>query len=317
VLIPKFWAEGVARSRQGRRRWVVRRWGWSDESLQQAEAMANERASAAMERRLRGQSVNQREPKVPYGAGDGVPIREEVVERAGDCVITRNAYGARCLNVEHLFIADLDFASPRRPRSWAWLWLGAGAASLALGHRWGWALLGVAALLLVRRRLSATRWEKEPEVAARQQVNHFLEHHPHWRLRLYRTPAGFRLIAEHARFTPDSEDTQRWFQRLGTDPAYARLCQLQRCFRARLTAKPWRLGIRERLRPRPGVWPLDSEEKLARRREWVARYERQARQYAACRYLETLGSGVALGELRQAIELHDRLSQARSSLPLA
>ncbi len=67
------------------------------------------RAEEALARIVAGESVCRREPKVPYNGADGVPIREEVLGRYGDEVITRNAYGARCLNSPTALFADVDF----------------------------------------------------------------------------------------------------------------------------------------------------------------------------------------------------------------
>lgn len=39
-------------------------------------------------------------------------------------------------------------------------------------------------------------------------------------------------------------------------PMYARTCRNQACFRARVTANPWRIGIARHLRPLPAVWPI-------------------------------------------------------------
>jgi hypothetical protein len=87
------------------------------------------------------------------------------------------------------------------------------------------------------------------------------------------------------------------------------MCVIQRCFRVRLTAKPWRIGIASHMRPRPGVWPVRPE-RIAACNEWVANYEAQAAAFAACRYVESLGSGEIHESLRPVVELHDRESHA-------
>ncbi|MNZ90866.1 hypothetical protein D3C78_1098370 [compost metagenome] len=94
------------------------------------------------------------------------------------------------------------------------------------------------------------------------------------------------------------------------------MCQRQQCFRARLSAKPWRMGIAHHLRPRPGVWPV-APERLHARRDWVERYEAAARGYAACSFLEVLGSGVVAPAVARVQWLHDELSGAASGRPIA
>lgn len=73
-------------------------------------------------------------------------------------------------------------------------------------------------------------------------------------------------------------------------PCFTFACTNQSCFRARLTAKPWRTGIAGNICPRPGVWPVRPE-LAAVRNEWVANYEARAAAFAACRYIESMGSG--------------------------
>lgn len=50
---------------------------------------------------------------------------------------------------------------------------------------------------------------------------------------------------------------------------------------------------------------------------WLARYEAASAGFAACRYLESIGSARALPEAQAIVDEHDRVSRARSELPLA
>ena len=106
------------------------------------------------------------------------------------------------------------------------------------------------------------------------------------------------------------------FQALGVDAIYARMCLNQRCFRARVSPKPWRPAIGTHLRPRPGVWPVNPA-RLPERARWIEAYEQAARGHASCRLAETFGSR-AVGPNAQAVQaLHDGLCQATGNLPLA
>jgi hypothetical protein len=65
------------------------------------------------------------------------------------------------------------------------------------------------------------------------------------------------------------------------------------------------------------VWPI-SAERLPDRQAWVRHYEREAEAYAACRYVETLGSGVDDTGLLTLVALHDTESRALDDIrPLA
>ena len=177
-------------------------------------------------------------------------------------------------------------------------------------------LLGVVLFVSLARLLAKllphARADAEGE-RARRRVRSFVDHHPDWRLRLYRTPAGLRIIATHARMPATAEPVRAFFQAIGVDPVYARMCLNQNCFRARLSAKPWRIGIPDHLKPRPGVWPIRPE-RMADRVAWVRRYEREAEAYAACRYEETLGTGTEDANLSNLVALHDTESKALDNI---
>ena len=319
MIVPSHWAEARTSLKVKGRSVTLRRFGWSDDSLADAQAQAELRVAEAARRAAEGQAVPRRELKLAYNGAEGVPIREEVLARYGDAVITRNAYGARCLNVPDLLIADVDFQT--KPR-----------LSLRLGRELLLMLAGVSIVLLFGTGIAAIasalaiylsgsylnsllqhRQTDSDADRARQRVRSFIGKNPEWRLRLYRTPAGLRLIATHARMTATAEQTRAFFNAVGVDPIYARMCLNQHCFRARLSAKPWRIGIPDHLKPRPGVWPIRPE-RMAAREAWVKRYEREADAYAACRYEETLGEGSEDATLMALIELHDAESKALDNI---
>lgn len=332
MIVPNFWAEARAQYRRKGKQITVRRFGWSDASEEDAQRNAQARVDEALARAVSGEPLPRRERKVPYNGGNGLPIREEVVARFGETVITRNSYGARCLNTPGVLFADIDFpdaASWRMIGGAALLVLavGAGTVYLFAGGRSAralWIALAIATLLTlflaspvanVIRRI-VVRARGGPEKIARAKVQRFMRKRPDWLVHLYRTPAGLRLLATHRLFDPKEAEVAECFQELGTDPVYAAMCLNQHCFRARLSAKPWRIGMEGRLTPRRGVWPV-SPERLPQRRAWLERYDRAAAGFAACRYIESIGSGISVPAARAVQELHDELCQARSGLPIA
>ena len=209
-----------------------------------------------------------------YGV-EGVPIREQIVQRDGDVIITRNSYGALCLNSPDVLFADIDHAQPPTgcviPAIVAAIVLLAGAVIGTLLWHWLVGLvLGVAAVLLVNATLLMRRKQRlaaagGAEGLALKRVDAFSEQHPDWHLRAYRTPAGLRMLAMHATFSPEDEQLQAFFKALGTDTLYARMCRLQHCFRARLTPKPWRVGLKYRIRRR---WPRGQPNRPTIRIDW-------------------------------------------------
>jgi hypothetical protein len=326
MFVPSFWAEGRVQGRIKGKQVTVRRFGWSETSPEAAQSMADERATDAFRRMESGEKLDRREPKVRYNGADGVPIREEVLERHGDVAITRNSYGARCLNTPDVLFADVDYEGDPgmslRVSGMLLVLVAACAAGGAALDRFVTGLgVGIVTAIVLYNVLENRRKARRargggPEQAALDRIRRFAAEHPRWHLRVYATPAGLRLLAGHRTFTADDPEVAVFFSEIGTDPVYRRMCQNQKCFRARLTPKPWRIGIQEHLRPRPGVWPVHPD-RMPLRERWVANYEKTAGDFAACRFMETLGAGRMDPKAEEVARLHDRLSGAESGLPIA
>ncbi len=325
MIIPQYWAERSACDRRAKRQITVKRFGWSDISEEDAEGNAQRRADEALARLLAGENLTRREPKVAYNGADGIPIREEIVSRHGSCVVTRNSYGARCLNSPDALFADVDHDfSPSLRIAFGFI-LAAIALGIAVGSYYesrglkiglpilavlfGYTVIkGIYDLLLKLR--------GGPEMKVLRSIRHFLKKNPGWSIRIYRTPAGNRLLATHRTFSPSEPAVMEFFKSVGADPIYQKMCMNQQCFRARVTAKPWRVGITGPMRLKGGVWPVVAERRAARS-EWIERYESAARSHAACRFVETAGSGVIAPDLQSLVDLHDDLSRAHSDLKTA
>jgi hypothetical protein len=328
MIVPQYWAEArrhQARSK-GRPQVTVRRFGWSDTSQADAEQMADQRAQEAFERITSGVKLLRREPKIAYNGAEGVPIREEILSRHGDVVITRNAYGAHCLNTPDVVFADIDFAT--KPGGLMLLFhvlaLLAGGIALGMTLKFGAMAVFVAFLLAlicayplaVLTNNLLVRLRGGPQRYARARVESFVSRHTDWHLRLYRTPAGFRVLAMHGIHDPHDPIVPEFFAALGVDPVYAKMCRNQRCFRARVSPKPWRIGIASHMRPRPGVWPVKPEH-LEKRQSWISNYETVATRFASCRFIEAIGSGTVHPKADAVCTLHDRMSLALSGMEIA
>ncbi|MFT3782746.1 MAG: hypothetical protein QM790_12085 [Nibricoccus sp.] len=325
MIIPRFWAEGRVQHRTKERQVTVRRFGWSDVSQEDAQGIANRRAEEALKRVLSGNQLPRREPKVPYNGAEGVPIREEIVDRFGSSVVTRNIYGALCLNTPDVLFADIDFQrGPTGQQTCGTLLLmfivgimvgvyrhslPLGLGTIAVGL-----LLGLAIPRIAYRVRLLLKGGEEKQAMGR--VERFLKSHSNWRVRVYWTPAGLRLLAIHRRFSPTDPEVEAFFKACGTDRIYVRMCKNQQCFRARLTPKPWRVGISDHLKPRPGVWPINPE-RMPERRAWVEKYEKASAAYSACHYVTTLGFGGVDSYAESVQKFHDEHSRALSSLPIA
>lgn len=182
----------------------TRVYGYSNESPEEARRLAD-RLLADVQKRIDGGRVDWE-----Y---DSKPIREEIVrELSPQNIVTRNRYGAEVLNSENLVFVDID------------------------GFRPVPLLAGLGLLLTGRRRPAPEEWALGliRKAAARPEYASCL-------IRVYRTSAGFRLIVQGKGFTPGSPETRKLMRRFGADYLYATLCDAQKCFRARLTPKPYRI----------------------------------------------------------------------------
>ncbi len=124
-----------------------------------------------------------------------------------------------------------------------------------------------------------------------------------------------RVLVTHALFDPTSEEAVSLLASLGSDPLYIQLCKMQQCFRARLTPKPWRMGMdyTEKM-PR---WPRQGPEEQARFEEWQACYAKFQAPYATCKFVGAIGQTIVHPQAAAIIELHDRTTRCLELLPLA
>ena len=189
-------------------------------------------------------------------------------------IITRNRYGVQVLNTSSLCILDVDsFLRPWKQRLLALFGGGMSAESC---------LLAAARSLVARdERLG---------------------------LRVYRTARGWRIIAGGRSFAPDDSSAVPLQSALQVDPLYARLCVSQKCWRARLTPKPYRLGM-------PCVFPeLPESGKLTPDADrWIQLYEEKSARIAVCRLVDSFGEDFS----SSVLDLHDEATRAlHSDLPL-
>lgn len=330
MIVPRYWAEATARKRDRDGQRTVRRFGWSNINQADAQRMADERAAEALKAALAKPHIPYREPKVPYNGAEGVPIREEIIHEHGETIITRNSYGALCLNTPNVYFADVDYGrQPWRENRIITMVLAAIFIFLVCQFliMLNWWMSAVIALVLspiltfsfdasYSSFFNFTDAKKGEDEICLQRVRQFMESHPDWRLHVYKTPLGLRLLATHALFHPTSDEVAESFKALGVDKLYAQMCRRQHCFRARVSPKPWRIGIEGHLKPRPGVWPVNPE-RLPERQEWVRKYEELAGNFASCEYVETLGNGLSHPGAERVRQLHDEYCRATSGRPIA
>ncbi|MGP5134286.1 hypothetical protein ACTXKV_08595 [Psychrobacter cibarius] len=292
-------------------------------------------------------------------------------------IVTRNSYGAQVANVDNIAIIDVDnddllrhiypddynhhgfmptfLVNQNNPASKIKIWFFVVVFILIasviawLGLSWLWLLVVMfGATAYSWQQASArdkTRAQKYADDAASllpymtDLIKKRIVNHPTECFRLYQTPAGFRIIATHDVVSPSDNVVEDWFAYFHADTNYVRLCQVQQCFRARITAKPWRMSEVENNKlakdiPAKDFW-FDFEDTeversieqrqdaLKARKQWLADYDKYAKNYRACHYVESMaGKEAANNSKVQAsiddfVQWHDRACQVDKALPMA
>lgn len=208
-----------------------------------------------------------------------VPVCEELLEMLDEHnIITRNRYGAAVLNSENHTILDID----PLPCTFAQCF---------------WSLFG--------------RKRPEPKAEILAMLDKLLAGSEFQGIgvRVYETAKGIRLILSVTLFPAYSYAAQKVMYTFQVDKLYATLCAKQNCYRARLTPKPARMGMKTALKFK---FPYDGTA-TEERQAWLDEYNQKAEGFATCHLLRQYGEEFTT----PVIELHDKMCKAASNLPLA
>ncbi|MGR9106216.1 MAG: hypothetical protein ACU843_04720 [Gammaproteobacteria bacterium] len=253
-------------------------WGCGEDEAS-AKSDGAKRLQHVLDRIRRGERFPDK-----YGYGNR-PLREEILETIRSipgsepsAIVTRNGYGVEVLNTARLLFLDIDFKFP-------------------------------GLLDRIKQLFGGASVEDKAIVALRDTLDGYGKA----TFRLYRTAFGLRAMAIDRDFDPTAREVQDLMRSTGTDPAYARLCQAQKCFRARLTPKPWRCNAP----PPPGQYPRLESASQQQFAGWIREYKKLSSGFVTCRYLETIGNGSPKGDAKELVRLHDRVTRCNEPLPLA
>jgi len=278
MLIPRFWARTKGDATDpGGKKYALNVWGWSEDGVTDALVMAQRRLREAVARLTRGETSDE------YFYGKQ-PLREEILRtlgasgEGGEAMVTRNRYGAEVLNTARLPFVDVDVPPA----------------------------VGLSSLFGFFKKKDKTDpvLTRIREACARNSRSTF---------RVYKTNAGYRVLAPDLSMDPKSQSTQDFLAGFGSDPAFMKLCRIQGSFRARLTPKPWRIDCP----PPPNQHPREDPSARTVFDAWLKKYESVSQAFATCKFLESIGSTRPSAETRTLVEEHDRVTRAESNLPLA
>jgi hypothetical protein len=272
---PQFWARGQSGD--------FFAWRWSAKNMAEAQTLANQAAQQNAER-FRADTLPCR-----YGGYyPNRPFREQILQEiknpAGEiaAVVTRNSYGCQVLNTARVMFVDIDLPEPKSPGLFQRLFCKPSPPSVTLE-------------------------------SALAKIENWTHLHPDWGWRIYRTRAGLRLLATQALMDTGSPMVLDIFAALGADPLYRHLCVAQKCYRARLTPKPWRCGLRRK----PDRWPFLDAKAETRFQKWDAQYRTNSASWATCQLIRQIGNATIHPEVQPIIKLHDSATRVGESLQLA
>ncbi|CAA6801244.1 MAG: Unknown protein [uncultured Thiotrichaceae bacterium] len=135
-------------------------------------------------------------------------IHEELIDddKKLQAVVTENRYGSLCLNTPSVAFIDLD-----KPGS------------------------------KVKIKLQSQEKQAPYKQWIENSVKEYFGKNTEQSGVLYETAEGMRLVFTHDLFTVSEAKQQGFFDIPYCDPLYVKMCEIQECFRARLTPKPWRI----------------------------------------------------------------------------
>ena len=125
--------------------------------------------------------------------------------------------------------------------------------------------------------------------------------------RIYETSKGIRVIGKHY-LDPSHKRFMKIMLALCADYTYSILCIKQRCFRARLTPKPYRMKIDTY----KVLSPLECE--TASYQSWAAMYASEAQAFSVVKLIEAIGEDFSH---EPVIAEHDRRCNMSAGLKLA
>ena len=273
---PPFWARGASGD--------FSCWRWSSNSIAEAQSLAAQAAQQLADRFAAGEFPPKRGgyyPNRPFRE----PVLREIKNDAGEtaAVITRNSYGCLVLNTARVMFVDVDLPEPKPAGLFQKLFGKPAAAPVVT------------------------------QDAAIAKVEDWTQSNPDWGWRIYRTRAGLRLLATHALFDPETAASDGAFDALGADTLYRQHCKAQKCYRARLTTKPWRCGVRSK----PERWPFLDARAEKHFQKWEAQYQSFAAGWATCQLVKKIGNENVHPGVRPVLKLHDEMSRVESGLKLA
>ena len=216
MIVPEYWSESSTKKIVAGRQFTIKRFGWSDISELDAKNHADARLKEAVKTLEAEGDVRRIDHKTSYNGAEGIPIREEVISKHQDIVISRNSYGALCLNTPDVLFADIDFECEASFMTYviAFILLFFCAAITGMFFK-SWLVFALGAIAAVIFTSSVASLVHSMilglnggiERKALERIKKVSRENAELHLRIYRTPLGFRVLLMNDTYCPASDST--------------------------------------------------------------------------------------------------------------
>ncbi len=127
---------------------------------------------------------------------------------------------------------------------------------------------------------------------------------------IYRTYKGLRVIVCNKKIDVNTESVA-FLRSINTDSSYINFCTRHNAFSARLSPKPYRIGLaNSELFKIPKFSP--------KKEKWIDDYEERCVNYATCKFKQsTQENPIVMPDIGNFLEVHDLKTKAFKDLPLA
>jgi hypothetical protein len=252
-------------------------WGASNTSSQDALDNAHKRAQEF--KAFCSDSFNDSQL---YQYSNGY-IKEEVLDEFSSNgevigIISRNYYGAKILNSNAVFFGDIDI----KPKS-----------------------------SFFSKLLNFFGKKENTKNTVINAIKHVQEQNNQYSFKVYETFAGLRVVITNKIFSANSKEVDNLFKLLNVDPLYAKLCKNQACFRARLTPKPWRIGVSY---PTPETrYPRKNQNFEKTYLNWLNKYEQISQKYCVVKEVASFGSHPEHPQVTKILAIHNKFASNKNS----
>ncbi len=282
MRVARYWAYGSVSAKGPDGRLHHRSlWRGSDESEAAARAAVDRALAEAAARVSAGREQGENGWYEYAESTRPEPMADEFIGDDGERIaaVTLNRYGATIINTARVPFIDVDLPEQG----------GTGGLSRLFGRK---------------------KAASDPRAEAVARLDAWVRERSGRSARVYRTAAGLRYLLPATEMDPSGEEARALMERLGADERYANLCRVQGCYRARLSPKPWRIGVPSPTNMKYGCDATGLD-------EWNERYQRACAGHAVCELSAELGGAPPTPAGERVTDLHDSATGVGTGLPLA